>query len=236
VRSIVNNFVSFVSDEDFLECVQYVCDAYSGVTDEKNFKRLKRNTIDPFKVLFDVFNSKTSLKSWLKNESIRQIDKTINNRIGEFHQKLLGKVKGWTDLGTGHKSRVDLKKDDNSIFIELKNKHNTMNSDATKECRHKLEKAVASNPGAVAYWAYIVTKNGISEEHIWKIKDFPINERIRTAHGSKVYEIVTGNPKALSETWKALPEALKTILKNRHEISESDNKNILKLFDSAFKS
>lgn len=111
-----------------------------------------------------------------------------------------------------------------------------MNSDATKECRHKLEKVVASNSGAIAYWAYIVTKKGISEEDTWKKDGFPINERIRIAHGSKVYEIVTGNPNALSETWNALPEALKTILKNRHEISESDNKNILKLFDKAFKS
>ena len=233
---IVNNFVSFVSDDDFLECVQYVCDAYSGLTDETNIKQLKKNGIDRFKVFFDVFNSKISVASWIKNESIRQGDKTINNKIGEFHQKLLGKVTGWTDLGVGHKSGVDLKKDDNSIFIELKNKHNTMNGDATNQCRRKLEKAVASDPDAVAYWAYIVTKNGSSGERIWKKKNSPVDERIKKAWGSKVYEIVTGNPNALSETWNALPEALKTILKNRHEISESDNKNILKLFDSAFKS
>ena len=72
-------------------------------------KRLRKNGIDIFKMLFDVVNSNISVDDWVKNEVIRQSDKSINNKVGEFHQKLLGGVKGWVDLGIGDDSKVDLK-------------------------------------------------------------------------------------------------------------------------------
>ena len=78
-------------------------------------------------------------------ELLRQSDKTINTKIGEFHQELLSKVNGWVDLGIGDETEVDLKKEDNSIFIELKNKYNTVNSSSTKTCREKLENILERN-------------------------------------------------------------------------------------------
>ena len=70
---------------------------------------LEESALDVFKMVFDVVHSEVSVDEWVKREKTRQQDKTINNRIGEFHQKLLGKVDGWTNLGIGHESHVDLK-------------------------------------------------------------------------------------------------------------------------------
>ena len=98
----------------------------------------------------------------------RQQDKTINNKIGEFHQELLGKVDGWMDLGIGDETEIDLKKEDNTVFIELKNKYNTMNSSSEKTCREKLEKVIEKYPDATVYWAYVISKNYKSEDRIWK--------------------------------------------------------------------
>ena len=99
---------------------------------------LQRNTLDPIKQVFDISAMKIDSDSWVKNELIRQQDKTINNRIGDFHQRLLGKVDGWEDLGTGDTTKVDLRKEDNSIFMELQNKENTVNADSKDQVRRKL--------------------------------------------------------------------------------------------------
>jgi len=80
---------------------------------------------------------------------------------------LLGCMDGWTDLGIGDDSHLDLKKDDDTIFMELKNKENTVNSDSKKQVRIKLEEKFAEKPNAKCYWAYIVAENGLSEERVW---------------------------------------------------------------------
>ena len=111
----------------FLDCVEILVDAYLSQNDSVNIeKELKhgKNTTDFIKCLFDVYTQDISLEEWAEGEVRRRNDKTINNKIGEFHQNLLGKVSGWINLGVGDKSGLDLKKEDNSIFIELKNKHN----------------------------------------------------------------------------------------------------------------
>ena len=65
--------------------------------------------IDLFKMVFDINARKINVNTWIDMERIRQSDKTISNKVGEFHQKLLGGVKGWIDLGVGHPLGVDLK-------------------------------------------------------------------------------------------------------------------------------
>lgn len=227
-----NKYVDFVSDKDFLECVNWVCDAYREVSVEIDMTDLKRNAIDPFKLTFDVINGKMSIDSWIKNEHIRQQDKTINNRIGEFHQKLLGKVKGWSNLGTGDESHLDLKNDDNTIFIELKNKENTVNADSLNQVREKLERAVSSHTGTTAYWAFIVSNRGSGEsEWIYRERSHRL---VRKIWGSKVYELVTGKKDALEQTWKAIPKAIIELTKSSFKINVSDQQKLSEFFESAF--
>ncbi len=85
--------MDFVSDEHFLDCVKWVCDSYPS-SDNIDTEKLQRNGIDPFKMIFDIMNCNIDLERWKTNEYTRQADKTINNRIGDFHQKLLGGVQG----------------------------------------------------------------------------------------------------------------------------------------------
>lgn len=229
-----NKYVDFVSDEHFLKCVKWVCDSYPEKANiAVDMERLKRNNIDPFKMIFDISNGKIGVDSWIKNEVIRQSDKTINNRVGDFHQKLLGGVKGWINLGTGDESKVDLKKDDNSIFIELKNKFNTVNSDSLSKVRDKLEKAVSTYPKAIAYWAYIIERDGSSGESEWVYLGRN-NSRVKKIWGSNVYQVVTGDQQALEKTWKALPFAISEVLGSKPNISKEDMDKLVEFFKSAF--
>ncbi len=229
-----NKYVDFVSDEHFLRCVKWVCDAYPDKSADVNMEMLQRNALDPFKMVFDIVNGKTEVETWVKNEAIRQFDKTINNRIGEFHQKLLGGVNGWTNLGTGDESKVDLKRKDNSIFMELKNKFNTVNADSLQSVRQKLERCVIKNPKAMAYWAYIVERDGSSGESPWSYRG-ENNPRIRKIWGGKVYELVTGDTMSFGKTWRTLPAAINDVIGKRNAISEENIRKLVKFFEDSFR-
>lgn len=218
-----NKYVNFVSDEDFLDCVKKVVEAYPSQKSKSPIDIFKesKNTIDEFKTIFDICVSQTNFVDWSQKELERQYDKTINNKIGEFHQELLGKVEGWIDLGIGDETEIDLKKEDNSIFIELKNKYNTMNSSSSKTCREKLENIIDKYPNATAYWAYIINKNYQSENRVWEYRKRN-DERIRRISGDKLYELVTGDSKALEKTFNAIPKAIKDLLGENYDLDESD--------------
>jgi len=110
-----NKYVDFVSDEHFLNCVEYVCGAYPQENAEINIKKFTKNSLDLFKTIFDIMIGKLDFDKWRKAEEIRQADKTISNKVGDFHQMLLGGVEGWEDLKRGHPLGIDLKKEDDTI-------------------------------------------------------------------------------------------------------------------------
>lgn len=228
-----NSYVGFVPDDHFKKCVEWVCDGYPKPSKKHDKSWLQRNGIDPFKMVLDMMNGDLDLDSLLSTETLRQYDKTAGGRIGDFHQKLLGGVSGWTDLGVGHKTKVDLKKNDDTIFIELKNKYNTVNADSLASVRRKLEKLTTIHASCTAYWAYIVEKNGTSGESDWNYRG-DNNPRIKKIWGSNVYQLVTGKADSLEKTWLALPSAILDVAKNNSKISVGDTKELKKWFSDAF--
>lgn len=222
----MNKYVEFVSDNDFLECVRKVVEAYQSLDENvspTSILKESKNTIDEFKTIFDVCVNQINFDEWLKFELTRQQDKTINNKIGEFHQELLGKVNGWVDLGVGDETEIDLKKEDNTVFIELKNKYNTMNSSSEKTCREKLEKVIEKYPDATAYWAYVISKNYKSECRVWKYQQRE-DERIKRISGDRLYAMITGDPQALEKTFNAIPKAIVEILGEDYTLTKEDEK------------
>ncbi|WP_308200740.1 Eco47II family restriction endonuclease [Pseudoalteromonas sp. 2CM28B] len=146
--------------------------------------------------------------------------------MGEFHQLILGNVDGWLDLGVGDNSKVDLVKEDNSIYIELKNKYNTCNSDTLTQVKDKLIKVLEENEQAKAYWGFIVPSTAARSGSIkWKkraAKTQPggtsmavIHDRLYKAWGSEVYKIVTGDGDNLKRLYDALPNEISGIMNNR---------------------
>lgn len=223
-----NKYVDFVSDDHFLKCVKHVCKGY--------YKKgnLDKNGLDIFKAIFDVLNYETSYKEWEKGEEVRQTDKTVTNKIGEFHQKLLGGVDGWEDLGVGHKLRIDLKNKSNTIFVELKNKHNTVTFGKLRDLFDILKNVVDKYPKAIAYYAYIIPAKPGSGEKVWKTSHREPNPRIIEAWGKRIYEVVTGDSESLKKTWQALPKAIVKVLGNKNLINKKDMQKLIKVFQSAF--
>ncbi len=229
-----NRFVEFVSDEHFLECVKWVCDAYQQSLGTVDMERLQRNAIDPFKTVFDTFNGEIDIEAWLKTESMRQSDKTINNKVGDFHQKLLGGVNGWENLGRGNSLGIDLKNDSNTIFMELKNKHNTVKGEDLKNVFDKLKRVADRRRRATVYYAYIIPKRPGGGERVWETAQRRPHHRIKEAWGFRVYEIVTGDRTALEKTWKALPRAIQEVTNSSFVLSANDKEKLLELFRTTF--
>lgn len=228
----MNKYVTFVSDEIFLEEVEKVVNAYA--TDEDLSKTSEevlinsKETIDQFKTIFDIYSNRFNLNDWKNFEIARQHDKKASNRVGDFHQNLLGRVDGWVNLGRGHPSGMDLKKEDDSIWIELKNKYNTMNSSSLRDTRFKCEELAEKYPNAKIYWAYIVSSNYDSFDITWKYSDnkkgitHELNENIRNIAGKDVYTLVTGDETAFEQLFNALPKAINDIKKTKYNLSPKD--------------
>lgn len=228
----MNKYVTFVSDEIFLEEVEKVVNVYA--TDEDLSKTPEeilinsKETIDQFKTIFDIYSNRFSLNDWKNFEIARQYDKKASNRVGDFHQNLLGHVDGWVNLGRGHPSGMDLKKEDDSIWIELKNKYNTMNSSSLRDTRFKCEELAEKYPNAKIYWAYIVSSNYDSFDITWKYSDnkkgitHELNENIRNIAGKDVYTLVTGDETAFEQLFNALPKAINDIKKTKYSLSPKD--------------
>lgn len=229
-----NRYVDFVSDAHFLCCVKYVCSAYPIGNSKAEIKDLTRNSLDLFKMLFDMLTSNKNVGNWIIQEKIRQSDKTISNKVGEFHQKLLGGVSGWQDLPKGNPLGIDLKKNDNSIFIELKNKHNTVKGEDLKNVFDKLKKIADKYPNAIIYYAYVIPKKPTSGEEIWRTSKREPNKRVKVIWGYRLYELVTGDKYALQKVWDKIPLAISDLLKPENNIFNEEKKELINLFHLTF--
>jgi len=67
-----------------------------------------------------------------------RVKKSISQNLGNFWQKMLGGAPGWRDLTVGDASGCDIVNDEKRIYIEVKNKYNTMNSSSEESTINKL--------------------------------------------------------------------------------------------------
>lgn len=236
----MNKYVSFLPDEIFLKEVKKVVDAYATPEDLLKTSREvlieSKESIDQFKTLFDLYSNGFDLNEWKDYEIPRQHDKTASNRVGAFHQNILGHVEGWENLKRGHPTKMDLKKEDNSIFIELKNKYNTLNSSSSENTRNKLEKLANEYPNAKIYWAYIVSNKYESFDRVWEYPNHEINENIRNIAGENVYTLVTGDKTAFKQVFNAIPRAINDVKGKDHCLNQDDQRIFDEFINIVFKS
>lgn len=108
------SYLTYIADEKLKEVVKSVLD--KGIKRKKTAeKKFTQNVIDPFGALFEAAAFDVNHQTWKSSETIRQCQKTLQNHVGDLHQKILGSVNGWVDLGTG--SVFDLACEDKKIIL-----------------------------------------------------------------------------------------------------------------------
>ncbi len=107
------------------------------------------------------------------------------------------------------------------IYVEMKNKHNTMNSSSAKSTLIKMQNTLISCPGAICLLVEVISKKSQNERWIATIDGQKIqNEQIRKVSIDKFYALVTGDAFAFKKLCRVLPSVVDDVVKSL-ELSES---------------
>ena len=202
--------LEFISDTDLYNHVYKTVNAYSF---EMDLKKFNKNLIDPIKLTFDSIVYEQTFKDTIENEVLRQLDKTNSNLIGYFHQNIFEYFSNDWDVP---KQGYDIENLKEKIFVEMKNKHNTMNSSSSAKTYMRFQNTIISDSESKCYLVEIIAKH--SQNIPWvvtidKIKQ-PSRENIRRISIDKFYEIVTGEKLAFQKLCAILPTVIKDVVDN----------------------
>ena len=212
---MINKYVNFVSDEHLLSCIGNLHNSYLKAKKNITKDSFYSNKVDTIKLTFDAqFNGKNE-DELIQSEILRQIDKSINNSIGTFHEQVLGGINGYE---VGNLSGFDIKATDDTLFADIKNKHNTMNSSSAESLFQKLKRYADDYKKANCYWVQILAKGSFNEH--WKSeingKEYS-HSRVFRISGDQFYALLSGEDDALFQLYKALPVAINDYLKTIEE-------------------
>ena len=139
--------LGFISDEDIYKHVKNTVLQYRRSIDLNEFNA---NIVDPIKLTFDAKVYGKTMEEVVADECFRQIDKSDTNKIGYFHQQLFNYAgMGWIVPAAG----FDFENHDLHIFVEMKNKHNTMNSASSPKTYMKMQNKLLEDDLAQCYLA-----------------------------------------------------------------------------------
>ena len=213
----------FISNENLYKHVKDVLDVAQHASDLA-IKNLYSNVVDPFSAIFDALRQEITLIDWIEQETARQMQKTMQNALGNFHQAVIGSMNEWENLSVGHVVDVCNKK--RKIVAEIKNKHNTTKGSDKKSIYDNLNSQLDSSyEGFTGYYVEIIPKSKNSYNKVFTPSDNvtrerrPINEKIRVIDGGSFYALASGHKEALKMLYVVLPKVIADIL-------EVDNKNV----------
>lgn len=217
----------FIPDEHLFYSIDNLFKSYEKAKKSLDINTFYKNKIDVFKWTFDNAFGGLSEEEMILLELNRQIDKTISNAIGDFHENILGGIKGFE---RGRLSGYDIKAEDNTLFAELKNKYNTMNSSATESVYQKLSSFAKNYPNSKCYLVQILCQSSFNNEWFGKIngKNYK-HERVYIISGDRFYGLLTGDSKALFKLYECLPSAISKYL-GKKTLEASENLELLNYF------
>ena len=217
-----NKYVNFISDDHFMDCIGNLHKAYLKAKNNITKKNFYSNKVDTIKLTFDSKFNDIDEVGLIQSEILRQIDKSINNSIGTFHEQIFCGIKGFE---AGNLSGYDIKAKDDTLFADIKNKHNTMNSSAAEALFQKLARYANDYKKAKCYWVQILAKGSFSELWSGDIngKEYS-HSRVYKISGDQFYTLLSGQEDAMFQLYKVLPAAIKNYLKSADQSEEiADN-------------
>lgn len=213
--------LSFISEEDFYNHVQLTIDKYGEKLKSFDLKRFNKNIVDPIKLIFDKSVYRSSWEQIISNEIFRQRDKSNNNDIGYFHQTIFqyiehcrvpsnGEEGGWDVIFENPNgiimpdgSRVS------RIYVEMKNKHNTMNSASSGKTFIKMQNQLLQDDDCACFLVEAIAKNSQNIKWEPKVDGQKMGHKyIRRVSLDKFYSLVTGEEDAFYKMCMILPTVI----------------------------
>jgi hypothetical protein len=221
--------IDFISEENFKRHVRDTINNYIGSFKAISLKDFNKNIVDPVKFTFDKALYGISWETLIDNEITRQRDKTNNNYIGYFHQHIFkyikrcsvppnGKEGGWDVIyknpdGLYVGTEEDKKELVHTIYVEMKNKHNTMNSASSEKTYKKMQQQLLDDDDCACFLVEAIASS--SQDVKWEIsfdKKKHSHNKIRRVSMDQFYAFVTGQSDAFFKICMVLPRIIKKVL------------------------
>ncbi|GET36237.1 Eco47II family restriction endonuclease [Microseira wollei] len=227
-------YLPYISDDDLESAVQSVVNCIFQVQAERS--DIYRNVIYPFSAIFDGVVNRIILDDLLLKETVRQEQKTVQNAIGEFHQKILGSIPGWQNLGTGQ--LIDVCNPITKIIAYIKNKHNTVKgSDRTSIYENLLyAMPTPTYQDFTAYYVEIIPKKA-RKNLIYNRPFTRIYNNTKKRRYPNLKRLIINRKKfyyrSLSMLFEILPDAISKVA-GVNQLSQAEKERFRTLFDRAY--
>ena len=219
--------LNFISEKDFKRHVRNTIQNYGEKLAPYDLKRFNSNIVDPIKLIFDKTVYRYSWDEIIKNEIFRQRDKSNNNDIGYFHQRIFQYMNGCTvpqagwDVIVKKDKRIELPECGSvkSVYVEMKNKHNTMNSASSAKTYMKMQGQLLTDDDCACCLVEAIAKK--SQNITWIVSVDGTKQkhrRIRRVSMDEFYRIVTGQEDAFYKVCMALPDVIQDVISSSESI------------------
>ncbi len=217
--------LTFISEEDFTNHVKATIDKYGEKLESFDIVRFNKNIIDPIKMIFDKTVYQSTWEEIVGNEIFRQRDKSNNNDIGYFHQRIFqyiadchvpdnGKEGGW-DVIFQKEEGIQLPEGDTvrTIYVEMKNKHNTMNSSAAAKTYIKMQSQLLDDDDCACFLVEAIAKKSQNIKWSTTVDGKGVShKKIRRVSLDQFYALVTGQDDALYQMCMVLPKVIERVV------------------------
>ncbi|MBQ6976278.1 MAG: Eco47II family restriction endonuclease [Selenomonadaceae bacterium] len=220
--------LTFITDEDLKLHIAETINHYGANLQSYDLKKFNSNVIDPIKLIFDKNIYGSIWEEIIKSEIFRQRDKSNNNSIGYFHQKIFKYIENCTVPKVGwdviFQKSEGIELEDcgkvGKIYVEMKNKHNTMNSAASTKTYMKMQGQLLNDDDCACFLVEVIAKK--SQNIIWTVSldgHKQKHRRIRRVSIDEFYRIVTGEENAFYELCMILPSKIEEVLHSGYNLN-----------------
>ena len=217
--------LSFISEKDFTNHVKDTIDKYGEKLESFDIVRFNKNIVDPIKMIIDKTVYQTSWDEIVGNEIFRQRDKSNNNDIGYFHQRIFqyinnchvpdnGTEGGW-DVIFQVPEGITLPEGDivHTVYVEMKNKHNTMNSAAAGKTYIKMQSQLLDDDDCACFLVEAIAKKSQNIKWSTTVDGKSVShKKIRRVSLDQFYALVTGQEDAFYKMCMVLPKVIEKVV------------------------
>ena len=223
--------LTFITEENFIEHVRATIQKYGDKLESFDLKRFNKNLVDPVKLIFDKTVYRSTWEETIGNEIFRQRDKANNNDIGYFHQRIFQYIKnchvppngedgGWDVIYT-NPDGITIPDGTvvHTVYVEMKNKHNTMNSAATGKTFIKMQSQLLNDDDCACFLVEAIAKKSQNVKWEPSVDGKKVGHKlIRRVSLDQFYALVTGQPNAFFQVCMTLPEIIQKVV-----VAEGEN-------------
>lgn len=217
--------LTFISEQEFTDHVRATIQKYGDKLESFDLRRFNKNIIDPVKLIFDKTVYRATWEETISNEIFRQRDKSNNNDIGYFHQRIFqyitnchvppnGEEGGWDVIYTNPDGI--LLPDGftvHTVYAEMKNKHNTMNAASSGKTFIKMQNQLLQDDDCACFLVEAIAKRSQNIKWEPSVDGQRMGHRlIRRVSLDQFYALVTGQYDAFYQMCMVLPSIIERVV------------------------